>query len=410
MKRQLFTLAFVLTTCLAFASTDKKQVNLRVQTTAGNIDEALVYTDQSISLGFVQIEDAEKVFNLVAGVPNLYTLTSDQYAVSSNGFGDFTNTLEVAIGLDVDADGDYTLNAPLIDNYDGTSIVRLEDRELGIFTDLRQGGYTFTLAAAAPIEGRFFLHISKPVTLATIPAGCANNDGIINVTQDNTITWDICQVYDMSGNAVLTLNNVTGQYAVNSLPEGDYNVVFAIGSYSTNKQIRVDGHQIVSNIVLADPHALTGEDVMFQSQTVNANNFEWNFGDGSLITGVANPSYSFLSPGTYDVELTATNIYGCVSNSNATVFVSVASGINDNFDAKNIMVITQGKNLTINTNYNADNADFKLFNLLGEEVYNNRLGNGGNFTRSFNDLHNGYYIVSLTDGANKFTKKILLAN
>jgi PKD repeat protein len=409
MKRQIFTLALVLAATTIFAAVDKKQVNLRVQTATGNIDEAAVYTDQGISLGFVAVEDAEKVFNAVAGVPNIYTLSNDNYALSSNGFGDFTNTLEVAIGLDVDADGDYTITAPTIDNYDGTSIIRLEDRTLGVFTDLRGGGYTTTIGAADPIEGRFYLHISKAATLTAAAAGCANNDGIISVTQDNTITWDASQVYDSNNNLVADLSNVTGQYDFNSLPEGDYTVVFGLGVYSAQKQIHVEGHQVVSDIIVTDPNALTGEDIFFQSQSVNANSFEWTFGDGSNITGIANPSYAFYTPGTYDVELKATNIYGCEALSNATVYISVASAINDNFDANKVVVLTQGKNLSINTNATADNTTFKLFNLIGEEVYTQPM-NSSTFKGSFSELHNGYYIVSLSNGTNKFTKKILLAN
>lgn len=50
--------------------------------------------------------------------------------------------------------------------------------------------------------------------------------------------------------------------------------------------------------------------VQFNSTSVNAVNFIWNFGDGSTSTLVA-PMHQYLNPGTYDVSLIVTNNTSC---------------------------------------------------------------------------------------------------
>ena len=49
--------------------------------------------------------------------------------------------------------------------------------------------------------------------------------------------------------------------------------------------------------------------------------WEWDFGDGTIITGTATPTYAYAAPGTYTVWLTATDDVGCSDVTSSTVFV-----------------------------------------------------------------------------------------
>lgn len=59
----------------------------------------------------------------------------------------------------------------------------------------------------------------------------------------------------------------------------------------------------------------------------------WDFGDGSPpLTGVQNPSHTFTSSGSYDVQLIATNDLGCVDTSTQTVWANPAPDVQFSFE------------------------------------------------------------------------------
>ncbi len=58
----------------------------------------------------------------------------------------------------------------------------------------------------------------------------------------------------------------------------------------------------------------------FTNQSTNATNYIWNFGDGSIPTGIANPNHVYTAPGVYTVTLTAIN-YNCTTSVTGTVVV-----------------------------------------------------------------------------------------
>ena len=183
-----FTLLLATLSFSAFASQDKKQLKLRLQAPNGNLDEATLYFDQGINPTYNYQEDAQKVFSGVAGVPVIYSVTTDNIDCSINGYGTLSSSEITPIGIQVDADGLYTITTPLFDNFDPTSIVQLEDRLRGTFTDLRTNLYQVTLQTTDPATGRFFIHISYPTTVSPTVAGCSNNDGMLSVTVDNSVT------------------------------------------------------------------------------------------------------------------------------------------------------------------------------------------------------------------------------
>ena len=308
MKYLTFTLLFAALTSSVFASQNKAQVVVRLQAQAsGNIDQATLYFDQGINSVYVYQEDAQKVFSGVAGVPAVFSLSSDLIDCSINGYGSTASTQEIALGYDVDADGMYDISAPVLDNVDPTSIIRLEDRTQGTFTDLRLSKYSAQLYDADPLTGRFYLHISRPVQVVKANAGCTNNNGTITVTQDNSIAWTSCTLLDAFNNQVGTYNNVSGQFDFAGLAEGDYYMVYAYGPYTTTQTFHIEGHYVLANIVASSHTVEVGEMIDFSAVTTNSNHYSWDFGDGTLINGVANPSLNYYEAGEYVVTLICNN-------------------------------------------------------------------------------------------------------
>ena len=130
-----FTLLLATLSLSTYATQYKKTVKLRIQSQNGNLDEATVYFDQAINPNYVYQEDAQEVLSGVAGVPVIYTVTADNYRCSINGIGTLSNTEVVPVGIVVDITGSYNLTAALLDNFDPTSIITLEDRNTGRFID-----------------------------------------------------------------------------------------------------------------------------------------------------------------------------------------------------------------------------------------------------------------------------------
>lgn len=409
MKYLNFTLLFVMLASTAFASQNKSEVVVRIQAQTGHIDEATLYFDNGINPTYVFQEDAQKVYSGVAGVPAIYSLTSDLVDCSINGFGTSAASQEIAIGYDVDTDGLYDISAPLLDNIDPTSIIRLEDRQLGVFTDLRQGKYNVQLNDADPATGRFFIHISRPVQVTTTASGCSNNDGLIEVSLDNEITWTSCSLMDAFNNQVGTYNNITGQFDFTGLAEGDYYLVFNYNSYSTTQSFHITGRYVITSIVASKQVVEVGEIIEFTASSTNSNNYSWDFGDGTLINGVAHPTINYYQAGEYVVTLICANDYGCSDNAqvNVTVTEATISGINEK-RGDNAHVYAAGKEIFVNLNTTANDAQLQVFNLLGQSVYSAPVATQTE-TVSLDEQPTGYYLVSVKNAGILSTKRVFLS-
>lgn len=57
----------------------------------------------------------------------------------------------------------------------------------------------------------------------------------------------------------------------------------------------------------------------FTDNSLNAVNWEWNFGDGSPLNTNASPAYTYPLAGTYTVSLVVTNVFGCTDTSSQAV-------------------------------------------------------------------------------------------
>lgn len=74
--------------------------------------------------------------------------------------------------------------------------------------------------------------------------------------------------------------------------------------------------------------------VTFTNNTVNGVTYTWDFGDGSPVSLLANPTHTYQSNGYYNVTLTATSQYGCVQSLTQVVKIRdiVLSAIPDTTD------------------------------------------------------------------------------
>jgi len=391
----------------AYSAVGKKEIRIRLTEGSSSVfDETRIFLDWG-NRQYIAAEDGQKVFDSTSSAPVIYSFSGDGIACSSNSFGTFTTNIIIPLGIKVTGNGGYTFAATLMDNFDATSIIRLEDRATGIFHDMRMGGYTEVFNQATQDDNRFVLHVSYPAQISSAPAGCSNNDGMIFVSQDNSLTWTSCGVYDAGMNPVFNNNFITGNFSFGTLPGGDYNLVFSFGPYTTVKPVHVVGQSIECSISASTANAFTGQSVQFFSNTTNADNFLWDFGDGSQITGIANPDYTYLLPGTYVVTLTCTNIYGCSQQTTDTITIAQGTGIGSmDFNSVSVSVLNRSLRVLV-TEPLKGSENLQLLNTMGQLVQSGSITQGEN-NFDLNSLASGVYVARISGGTKAFSKKIIL--
>lgn len=126
----------------------------------------------------------------------------------------------------------------------------------------------------------------------------------------------------------------------------------------------------VANYTASATSVCDGQSISFtDNSTENPTSWSWNFGDGNTST-IQNPTHTYTTPGTYTVELTATNFKGSNSTTQ-TITVNAIPTVTANSD----FAICNGESATLNgsgaTTYSWDNGvtDGQAFNPTATTTY-----------------------------------------
>jgi PKD repeat protein len=191
-----------------------------------------------------------------------------------------------------------------------------------------------------------------------------------------------------------------------TLAEGDYRADFTFGSYNSSKTFHINGIHIVASIEASAVLVPMYQNIDFSAVVSHANHYSWDFGDGTLVEGVANPNLAYYEPGVYTVQLNTSNDNGCTATAQITITVLLASGIKEQ-DNKEAAIKLNGRTLNINLNENAANAEVKVFNMIGQPVYTSVLTTSIS-TFDLNVESNGYYVVSVKNAGKTSSKRIFI--
>ena len=411
MKALTFTFLFFAFSSTLFASVEKKTLKLRLRAPSGNTDETTLYFDQGITPIYNIHQDAAYVFSNLPGIPEIYSLTADKHACSINGIGTLDTARSIYLGYHVGYPGIYTISASLIDNFDPTSIIRLIDNQTGDTLDLLENFYQVQLDSSDFTYNRFQVLISSSVQYSSVNSNCANTGGSITISPDPTITWTLCQLIDSANNVVQTYTNINGPLTFSGLAQGSYHVVYTYNQYTATNSFYLSGNFVVAGIGVPSQQIYTYRDVTFDALTTNANQFSWDFGDSTVILGVAHPTQQYFLPGTYTVNLYSANSSGCSATAQATVVVLDGNPAGINEQTKKEPTVYAGAKL-VNINMNGvaltDNSQVLVYNLLGQVVKSSRL-NTQTQNISLESEANGYYLVSIRNAGTTNTKRIFIA-
>jgi hypothetical protein len=266
--------------------------------------------------------------------------------------------------------------------------------------------------AANDYTNRFVLHFHPALGFNGNGETCAGNDGAIGISYPSASTVNVT-VKNSAGVAVSTLNNFNGNTTITNLSSGNYTVEAAFaGGFISTDYVQVAAGNAVSANMTASTQSVdlsNNASVVFTATANGATSYNWNFGDGTVISnGPANVSHMFSSAGVYDVTFEATNSI-CSSVAHTTVTVLSPTGIVSN-NAEGVKVFGTENRVSVQFGSLADGKGrIEVLNMLGQSVVDVEV-NTTKGTREIEVPNNavGHYMVRVTTANKVYTQKVYL--
>lgn len=150
--------------------------------------------------------------------------------------------------------------------------------------------------------------------------------------------------------------------------------------------------------------------VQFNNQSLNADNYSWNFGDGQTSTE-QHPTHTYAAPGVYTVELTVANACGA---STLQQMVTLSSGIEDVAWLEAFRLYPNPTNGIFTIEMSGDPRDdleFALYNAIGQLQKRQMIDFGsGTLKRDFDFTHlpAGMYTLQIRSGGAAMQVKVAI--
>jgi PKD repeat protein len=332
--------------------------------------------DPSATTGFDNGKDAFLIGNSVdPGLPYIYSNTSGQKYVR-NALPSLSGTVIVPLTVKSGTTGVFKFTPLNMNKLPAGACVNLYDIVKGTLHDLKTGPYTGTVTANATIP-QFELRITvTPGTLTSSqnnPVCLNSNNGLIIAQGSSSGPWNY--TWKDGSNTILKVstNKATADTLYN-LNIGTYQVDVNSTGFCDNANATFS---LVSSSPLPSSSFTVNNDTLnifgptqfvFTNNSSNANSYFWTFGDGNTST-VANPTYMYSNPGTYNVTLYAINsVCGDTTAYNFTVYAVMSTGVSSLAVSDNSINIGKDANgMYVELNYEkGTKATISVTNVLGQ--------------------------------------------
>lgn len=253
---------------------------------------------------------------------------SQDYAIQA--LPELNHDKVVLLGLEAADAGPQTITLKHVDGLDQTAQIILEDTKLGTFTNLRSSNfYNFNYNPSTDVS-RFRLHFKPSVTFTTSTESCAQNDGELIISSPSSTGWNY-SVSNQLGQLVAQDTEYTGNTTIGNLSGGVYHVQLS-NTFGTviNQAVEVASGEMVQASITASSNSINLNDgfVQFAAQVQGASDITWDFGDGSIVTGVLTPTHIYTEAGIYMVTFIASNV-NCMEVKTMEITVrDLSAGIN----------------------------------------------------------------------------------
>lgn len=244
------------------------------------------------------------------------------------------------------------------------------------------------------IEVRIAANVKAQFT--TLPTGCAPYNASFTNTSlaGNTFLWDFGNGNTSSQTNPTQLYTVPGTYTIK---------LIAIDSSTCNI---IDSSQFsiivsskpTSSFIYSPVPPQTNSPVTFTNNSVGANNFKWNFGDGDslLINSLAPVQHTYNASGKFNTCLIAINSFGCSDTSCQEIeariipILDVPNAFTPNGDGVNDKMFVRG--------FGIDQMTWRIYNRWGKQVFytTNRLeGWDGTFNGEIQPIEVYHYVLDV---------------
>lgn len=375
----------------AFAVTNVQKLKI-----AGNsyTDETVIRFLQGASPDFDGSYDAWKLFSGNPNVPSLFTKCPSG-ELSINALPLMQSDTSVELFVVVPAQGTYTITGQEYGIFDNGCCIMLEDLQTGNYFDLRTGtSYPFTLnISSVNSPPRFKVHFRVPAIITTLDASCFGyNNGSVLIQNNGIINWSY-SFTDSIGNGISS-GSFTQNANIQNLIAGNYQLITsdATGCARTHSIIiSQPSVSVIADFTVSDTLVNAGSTVQFSNLSTSAISYQWDFGDGSPLSGLANPSHSYMAPGIFTISLVADN-GTCSASLSKTIQVMAPTGISSTANAGAITAILDGNNIAISNN-GSESGVITVYDLVGNIVFTSLSEPGEKNTFDLNSASNGLYII-----------------
>ncbi len=381
-------------------------------------DETVLYIQPGATSNFDVEYDAIKLAGQDPSTSMISMLNGmDEFQI--NGISPITSSYSVAVKTTTGVNGTYTISLANFNSFPTGACISLYDSFNGTTTDLKTSNYVFNLNSSAT-NARFILNITiNPLditTNASQPNCITPNNGEITAIGNNSGPWNYFWK-DGNGTTIKTSLNKSTADTISNLNGGNY-------SLEINTVGQCDNRDSVFTIVPVEivsaqfssidtTYLSSGANIIFNNNSTNAVNTNWNFGDGIGFSSSYSPSYNYLAAGIYTVSLIATSNSGCLDTAyKSVVVIADVTGLSAQNIIGSLMLKTLDQNefLLEGIVNEESNLDFKLYDALGKLIkdFGNFNSEEIHLPLNLKEYKVGVYYLNIIGTKNNKTIKLLV--
>lgn len=391
----------------------------RIQLTTPNLwekDAVIVFKDDAT-------ETYHEMYDVLRlpGSPNaaIFTKTTDnEFALKA--YPELTSGRIIDLGVVNTFAGSTTLSVTEYINFDATTVVYLEDLALGIFHNLNENN-TYVYENQPGFQGtRFRLHFRAPIQTAAYAACTGEANGKLIVMNPNTSNPVNMSVKDVNNNVVAQTGAFIGERVIENLATGNYTLDFVYtdnAAVTDHISVTSTGFNVQPSFTASATEVSIADAIIeFIGDAQGAAEYVWNFGDGTIVTGIINPVHAYMQAGEYEVTFTAIN-GGCSATASTTVKISnVTTGIGNVASQNDVILYPNPAKDRANILLNIDRAETQvkvsIYDAAGRMISSrnaNDLRSGSIITLDVEELANGIYEVVVEGNAFRSVRKLTIA-